>query len=646
MDDLHSWIFSHQGEIPGETDRFLDGLFKGRTTHDEKYWRNIAMKIGRNDPCPCGSGKKYKKCCLLKAETPSQTLYYRRLSEAHDRLADRLIAYAAQTFGEDAVDVAMHEFLMWPDTEDEISEEMLDRADPLFWPWYVFNWEYDPIDAEVELAGPEGRTVAELYAEERSGKLDTLERRLIDSINRKPYSFLEVLSVDKGKGMTLQDILKGARIEVQERSGSEYVQSGDLLFGRAVLVDGVGMLIGLAATILPPGRKPDIIQLRKRLRHDRSAITDNTLYDWDTEIRDLYFDIDRALHGVPQLCNTDGHPLEFHRLIYDISSPDEIFEKLCDLCVTTTPEELCADAERDDVGRIIKVEIPWDRQGHKASPGMPNTILGRIVINGHRLTAEVNSAERTEALRREIDTRLGDSGRFKFDEIQDLDALMSRPTESSAQKKHSKEHEDLMQYPEVQDQVAEMMGKHWESWVDQITPALGGKSPREAVETADGCEAVEALLKDAERARGQDPFTMELNRKGTQRVREMLGLNHRIMPKETTKHQDLEEIEYRKGMLAEGINPDNLPAKVWRGPEISADVKKAINDENLLNLGGIYGDKNAGDPVEYDNLKLVLPDDTVEITVFNRGITLFTSDDEKVRRIHRVLCKLDESGKA
>jgi preprotein translocase subunit SecA len=23
-------------------------------------------KVGRNDPCPCGSGKKYKKCCELK----------------------------------------------------------------------------------------------------------------------------------------------------------------------------------------------------------------------------------------------------------------------------------------------------------------------------------------------------------------------------------------------------------------------------------------------------------------------------------------------------------------------------------------------------------------------------------------------------
>ena len=24
------------------------------------------MKIGRNDPCPCGSGKKYKHCCYEK----------------------------------------------------------------------------------------------------------------------------------------------------------------------------------------------------------------------------------------------------------------------------------------------------------------------------------------------------------------------------------------------------------------------------------------------------------------------------------------------------------------------------------------------------------------------------------------------------
>ena len=25
------------------------------------------VKIGRNDPCPCGSGRKFKKCCINKA---------------------------------------------------------------------------------------------------------------------------------------------------------------------------------------------------------------------------------------------------------------------------------------------------------------------------------------------------------------------------------------------------------------------------------------------------------------------------------------------------------------------------------------------------------------------------------------------------
>ena len=31
-------------------------------------------KVGRNDPCPCGSGKKFKKCCLDKPYQPSAEL--------------------------------------------------------------------------------------------------------------------------------------------------------------------------------------------------------------------------------------------------------------------------------------------------------------------------------------------------------------------------------------------------------------------------------------------------------------------------------------------------------------------------------------------------------------------------------------------
>src|SRR5262249_15674681 len=29
--------------------------------------RNRGQRVGRNDPCPCGSGKKYKNCCMRQA---------------------------------------------------------------------------------------------------------------------------------------------------------------------------------------------------------------------------------------------------------------------------------------------------------------------------------------------------------------------------------------------------------------------------------------------------------------------------------------------------------------------------------------------------------------------------------------------------
>jgi hypothetical protein len=34
----------------------------------------VLVKVGRNDSCPCGSGKKYKKCCLLLAERIQKAL--------------------------------------------------------------------------------------------------------------------------------------------------------------------------------------------------------------------------------------------------------------------------------------------------------------------------------------------------------------------------------------------------------------------------------------------------------------------------------------------------------------------------------------------------------------------------------------------
>jgi methionyl aminopeptidase len=57
-----------------------------------KLWNWDMNRIGRNDPCPCGSGRKYKKCCLTKESNAEpgdvKNLYYQRhkiqLKENHD----------------------------------------------------------------------------------------------------------------------------------------------------------------------------------------------------------------------------------------------------------------------------------------------------------------------------------------------------------------------------------------------------------------------------------------------------------------------------------------------------------------------------------------------------------------------------------
>jgi len=494
----------------------------------------METRIGRNAPCPCGSGKKYKKCCLLRKVTTPDELDYRRQSEVYDRLSDRLVQHAERVFGQSAVSLALHEFWLRPDEEDEaeLDGERLERNMPLFWPWFVFNWEYDPDPLEdgIELEGPSGRTVAELYAQEQGPKLDSFERGFIEAVNRKPYTFYEVLEVEPGRRILLQDVLSGSRISVHEHAGSHHVKPSDIVFGRAVIIDGIGMIVGLGSYVIPPGRKPMIIDLRAGLKAGGLTVSDEVLNEFAFEIRELYLNIDRLLFTSPKMCNTDGDPMEIHKVVYDIDSAEAAFEKLVSLCVTTKAKELRKNVERDADGHIRRAEIIWDRKGYKGSPGLTSTMLGRIVIDGGRLTAEVNSARRAKTIRRKIEAKLGTCARFRIEEIRSLDGMMNDEELMGRAAEHSAEQDALMQNPELRRHMADIFRKHWESWVDMQIPALGGRTPRDAIQSSDGIEAVEALLAEAERLGENDPHMREINRDGTRLARELLGLTKPSLP--------------------------------------------------------------------------------------------------------------------
>jgi len=54
--ELENYVLDLQGFWEPWRQEYLAGLGKDRTVR-------TTVRVGRNDMCPCGSGKKYKKCC-------------------------------------------------------------------------------------------------------------------------------------------------------------------------------------------------------------------------------------------------------------------------------------------------------------------------------------------------------------------------------------------------------------------------------------------------------------------------------------------------------------------------------------------------------------------------------------------------------
>lgn len=57
------------------------------------------MKVGRNDPCPCGSGKKYKKCCMEKDNIIQlNKILEERFYEQKEQLVGQLLQFLERKF--------------------------------------------------------------------------------------------------------------------------------------------------------------------------------------------------------------------------------------------------------------------------------------------------------------------------------------------------------------------------------------------------------------------------------------------------------------------------------------------------------------------------------------------------------------------
>jgi hypothetical protein len=505
------------------------------------------MKSRRNDPCPCGSGKKYKHCCLDKDSVPAGAEFlWHKLKQLNEGLIARLLDTAIDTFGKEAIYEAWDEFMLWE--EDAPGFDPESPHVQVFWPWFYHHWLPDRHDSEVrpdspdvnrlrtqarhgsprpnegflptpplppqrerarDKGSPPGRgsegegmklTVTRMYLKKHGDRLDPLARRYLEACHEAPFSFHDVVACEPGRGFVLRDIVSGEERHVIERGGSKHAQAGDILFAQVVVLDELAQLEGCAPLLMPPANKAPILALRKKIASSKQPITSALLRQYDLEMFGVYHALIEPLLNPPQpkFTNTDGDPLLFHRLIYNIDSPQMVFDALKALALDATDAELLAGAERDARGRLRKVEFSWLRRGNKQHKDWNNTILGNIRIDAGTLTVEVNSEKRANKFKTQAKKLLGPNARYRTTVIESPEAMLARGAPAMTQQQRA-EQEALESDPDVQAEMAKFLEAHYDHWLNDRIPALGNKTPRQAVKTPEGRELVEALLVQFER---------------------------------------------------------------------------------------------------------------------------------------------------
>lgn len=441
------------------------------------------MKPGRNDPCPCGSGKKYKKCCLEVGETEDAAWREARITS--DLTAEALQRFVGigQSTADDLLGPALEKVGVGKGSSIRETELPL-----------LFNVALHEIPAK------DGRTIGRLLLESKI-LLDARVRQHLEAHAREPFSFYEVRSVEPGRGIVVEDLLRGDQHEVTERAGSRTMLPRYVLFGKLIpeekltMFDGMGSLPILAGArdgLLKDARK--LLGAARRERFDSQELKAHTI-----ELLHLYQRAGAAAQTpapLPELQNTDGDPLELIETAYRFPAPhrDALLNYLEKI------PGMRADAERDGV-----IEVHWGRE---------STSLGVLHLAASELRTQTNSRARERGL-----SRLLQAGLVRLEQVS------SKSTDPLTELQKPR----LVQPPppsglspgEEAEVVAAMLERHYSTWADVPLPALRGKTPRQAAKTRAGAKEVDALLREMEmmQARSAMPATFDFDR-----IRRDLGL--------------------------------------------------------------------------------------------------------------------------
>jgi hypothetical protein len=419
----------------------------------------------------------------------------------------------------------------WADfnqNDEPVSLSEMPHEISIFSPYVLFEWNPER-PARRSAVKPRGGIVVQAYLKKAANSLSALEHLILEQAIARPVSFYEIVRVHPGRSAVLRDVLIGEETEIEEHSGSERMRPGDAVYAQIWILPEVATLGRSAPIPIPPDRKVEIVKLRaqlqRKIKKQNRELTAADLTRYTDKIRTVYLDIRDAMSKPPKLQNTDGELFLFHKLHFNTQSAQPTFDVLASLAWGMTKEELLEEAERNPDGSLRSIEFAWIKKGNKMHQAWENTVLGHLKVFGKTLLVEVNSANRAKRIREEIEQRLGSQATHVGTETETPEQMMKQAKQRKAQRgaKEEIDQDDLPRDPEIRRQVEAQVQKQVEGWVRTKVPALGGRTPLQAVADPDGREMVEALLQGWER-QNEVPGSASIVRPDINALRRLLNL--------------------------------------------------------------------------------------------------------------------------
>jgi hypothetical protein len=471
----------------------------------------------RNAPCPCGSGKKFKHCCgRSTTRTPSDI--YDRLRRLDGEASEYIARLAKRIYGEEGLAAAWSDFhgspnVPWNESHPEFE---------FFTRWFEYDWL--PEDGP----GP-----GEALLESDDSRIDPEILRLVETTLISPYSFLQVTAVEPGMEFTARDILRKTDHRIIERAASSTLERGSIVYARIVEMDGTEFMMGNGTRVIPSSFMADLVTLREKMLGKNpstaSSLANELLLGFEKQMRLFYLRmIDASSNPARNLHNTDGDPMLFHTIRYEVPSFERAVQAFRDL----EPEMSDADLMGTNVKEHEEKSavIHWSKQ--RKGRGKDETVVQAVFrIHATTLVAEVNSAKRAERARKEIEKRLGKDAVYLGTEIDSPEGALKKADQNAGSEdavKRAEEEARLRSLPEVQAMLKREMEKHWASWPDTPVPALRGMTPRKAANDPIGRELLESLLLDFESKNRHVPDGFY--RVDTEKLRKELGMTSKADP--------------------------------------------------------------------------------------------------------------------